>query len=91
MFLLAQHGFGMIERLGGITAIQSHVASMTEYLYDRMSNLRHSNGKPMLQIFGKHHFQNSREVSRWDFQNTAAAALLLAGMLLPCLACLCLS
>jgi molybdenum cofactor sulfurtransferase len=53
----------MIDRLGGIGAIQSHVASMTEYLYDRMANLRHSNGKPMLQIFGKHHFQNSRKVS----------------------------
>jgi hypothetical protein len=60
--MLLQHGFGMIDRLGGITAIQRHVASMTEYLYNRMSDLRHSNGKPMLQIFGKHHFPNSREV-----------------------------
>jgi molybdenum cofactor sulfurtransferase len=60
--VVLQHGFGMIDKLGGIRAIQSHVATMTEYLYDRMSNLRHSNGKPMLQIFGKHHFQNSREV-----------------------------
>lgn len=58
----SQHGFGMIERLGGIKSIQSHVASLTEYLYDRMANLRHSNGKPMLQIFGKHHFSNHREV-----------------------------
>jgi molybdenum cofactor sulfurtransferase len=53
----------MIEKLGGIRAIQAHVATLTEYLYDRMSNLRHSNGKPMLQIFGKHHFANSRQVS----------------------------
>jgi molybdenum cofactor sulfurtransferase len=52
----------MIDKLGGIRAIQSHVAAMTEYLYNRLSNLRHSNGKPMLQIFGKHHFQNSKEV-----------------------------
>lgn len=52
----------MIEKLGGIKAVQSHVASLTEYLYDQLSNLRHSNGKPMLQIFGKHHFENSREV-----------------------------
>lgn len=52
----------MIERLGGIRAIQSHVASMTEYLYERLANLRHSNGQPMLQIFGKHHYDNSREV-----------------------------
>lgn len=57
-----KHGFGMIDKLGGIRAIQSHVAAMTEYLYNRLSNLRHSNGKPMLQIFGKHHFQNSKEV-----------------------------
>jgi hypothetical protein len=57
-----QHGFGMIEKLGGIRNIQSHVATLTEYLFGRMSNLRHSNGKPMLQIFGKHHFANSRQV-----------------------------
>lgn len=52
----------MIEKLGGIKAIQAHVASLTEYVYNRMSNLRHSNGKPMLQIFGKHHFNNARQV-----------------------------
>jgi hypothetical protein len=52
----------MIEKLGGIRAIQSHVATLTEYLYERMANLRHSNGKPMLLIFGKHHFANSRQV-----------------------------
>jgi hypothetical protein len=61
-----QHGFGMIEKLGGIRAIQSHVATLTEYLYERMANLRHSNGKPMLQVFGKHHFANSRQVSSRD-------------------------
>lgn len=60
--LSLQHGFAMIDRLGGIEAIQSHVATLTEYLYDRMSNLRHSNGAPMVQIFGKHHFPNSRQV-----------------------------
>lgn len=58
----AQHGFGMIDRLGGIKAIQSHVAVLTDYLYNQLSSLRHSNGRPMLQIFGKHHFANHREV-----------------------------
>jgi hypothetical protein len=52
----------MIERLGGITAIQVHVASLTEYLYERLTALRHSNGRPMVQIFGKHHYANHREV-----------------------------
>lgn len=52
----------MIEKLGGIRSIQAHVATLTEYLYERMANLRHSNGKPMLQIFGKHHLANSRQV-----------------------------
>jgi molybdenum cofactor sulfurtransferase len=65
MSISLQHGFGMIDRLGGIKAIQSHVATMTEYLYERMANLRHSNGRPMLQVFGKHHFVNAREVMAW--------------------------
>lgn len=41
-------------RLGGIKAVQAHVAALTDYLYAELSTLRHSNGAPMLQIFGKH-------------------------------------
>lgn len=52
----------MIDKLGGIKAIQAHVAVLTEYLYSQLSSLRHSNGRPMLQIFGKHHFANHRDV-----------------------------
>lgn len=52
----------MIERLGGIQAVQSHVHSITDYLYNQLSNLQHSNGRPMLRVFGKHHYPNAREV-----------------------------
>lgn len=78
----------MIDRLGGITAIQRHVASMTEYLYNRMSDLRHSNGRPMLQVFGKHHFPNSREVR--GFLTTCLPWLVEAGfsLLAPSDVCL---
>jgi hypothetical protein len=57
-----KHGFAMFDRLGGITAIQSHVASLTEYLYGQLSALKHSNGRPMLEIFGKHDEPESRKV-----------------------------
>eukprot|EP00878_Enallax_costatus_P013939 GHUV01014576.1.p1 GENE.GHUV01014576.1~~GHUV01014576.1.p1 ORF type:complete len:479 (+),score=157.31 GHUV01014576.1:163-1437(+) len=57
-----KHGFAMIERLGGIRAIQSHVHALTDYLYNQLSNLRHSNGKPMLRIFGKHHYPTAKDV-----------------------------
>lgn len=57
-----KHGFAMLDRLGGIAAVQRHVASLTEWLYAQLSGLRHSNGRRMVQIFGKHNSSNSREV-----------------------------
>ena len=57
-----KHGFQMFERLGGIEAIQSHVGSLTQYLYKELSALKHSNGRPMLEIFGKHGRQDSGRV-----------------------------
>lgn len=52
----------MFDRLGGISAIQAHVASLSEYLYKGLAGLRHSNGAPMVQVFGKHHLPNARQV-----------------------------
>ncbi|KAG2483027.1 hypothetical protein HYH03_018058 [Edaphochlamys debaryana] len=57
-----KHGLNTIEKLGGIHKIQAHVACLTEWLYKRMSQMRHSNGAPMLAIFGKHHQPNHRAV-----------------------------
>lgn len=38
------------------------MASLTEWLYSRLSGMRHSNGSRMLAIFGKHHLPNHRAV-----------------------------
>jgi hypothetical protein len=53
----------MFDKLGGITAIQAHVASLTAYLYRGLSALRHSNGAPLVQVFGKHHLPNAPQVN----------------------------
>jgi len=52
--ILLNHGFNMIDRLGGMKRIQAHVACLTEWLYGKLSSLKHSNGKPIVRIFGKH-------------------------------------
>eukprot|EP01026_Neomeris_dumetosa_P051267 TRINITY_DN4507_c0_g1_i3.p1 TRINITY_DN4507_c0_g1~~TRINITY_DN4507_c0_g1_i3.p1 ORF type:complete len:788 (-),score=106.11 TRINITY_DN4507_c0_g1_i3:276-2639(-) len=57
-----KHGFQVIDQLGGIYRIQAHVRSLTEYLYKRLSSLRHSNGNQMLSIFGKHGVPDSYKV-----------------------------
>jgi hypothetical protein len=57
-----KHGFAMFDKLGGIGSIQSLVASLTEYLYGQLSGLKHSNGRPMLEIFGKHDAPDARSV-----------------------------
>lgn len=57
-----EHGFKLLESLGGVSSIQKHVMSLTEWLYRRLLNMRHSNGARMLKIFGKHQYPNSKEV-----------------------------
>lgn len=37
-----------------MTAIQRHVFALTEFLVEQLSGLRHKNGKPVVEIYGKH-------------------------------------
>ncbi|GFR48351.1 hypothetical protein Agub_g10238 [Astrephomene gubernaculifera] len=60
--IAVKHGLRALERLGGIRRVQAHVTALTEWLYGRLAGLRHSNGQPMLAIFGKHHLPNHRQV-----------------------------
>ncbi len=48
----------MYEQLGGIEAVQQHVASVGEYLYDELAKLHHSNGNRLVRVFGKHALKN---------------------------------
>eukprot|EP00210_Caulerpa_lentillifera_P000805 g779.t1 len=57
-----KHGFETLKRFGGMMRIQQHVTSLTEWLYRRLNSLQHSNGRPLVKIFGKHGAPNSRDV-----------------------------
>ncbi|KAL4457811.1 hypothetical protein ABPG75_012676 [Micractinium tetrahymenae] len=49
-----QHGLRVFDMLGGVAAIQGHVDSLGRYLYEQASQLGHSNGAPLLEIYGNH-------------------------------------
>jgi hypothetical protein len=51
-------GLRVYEQLGGIEAVQKHVAAVGEYLFDELSKLQHSNGNPVVRVFGKHSLPN---------------------------------
>jgi molybdenum cofactor sulfurtransferase len=55
-------GFHVFENLGGIKAIQAHVHALTQWTYAELAGLQHSNGAPILQIFGKHTTPNNASV-----------------------------
>eukprot|EP00884_Botryococcus_braunii_P001647 jgi/Botrbrau1/11483/Bobra.0360s0010.1 len=57
-----KHGFNMLQRLGGIKAVQRHVAALSHYLYLQLVSLKHRNGAPVVRIFGKHNQANWQEV-----------------------------
>lgn len=48
-----RYGFDVIETIG-MDAISRHVYALTEFLADQLSMIRHSNGKPVVEIYGKH-------------------------------------
>ena len=49
-----QHGLKVFDTLGGPAAIEAHVDSLGRYLAAQAARLRHSNGAPLLQIYGAH-------------------------------------
>ncbi|KAL6757710.1 pyridoxal phosphate-dependent transferase [Haematococcus lacustris] len=57
-----KHGFAQMDKLGGITRIQAHVGALTAWLYTALTRLTHSNGQPMVKVFGKHQLPNAGQV-----------------------------
>ncbi|KAL7722865.1 Molybdenum cofactor sulfurase [Entamoeba marina] len=45
----------------GINNIGKHVMSITDYLYDELISLRHSTGKPVVEIYGLHHLKDHKK------------------------------
>ena len=44
----------VFDTLGGPAAIEAHTAALGRYLYEQAARLRHSNGAPLLEIYGNH-------------------------------------
>lgn len=42
--------------------MQDHVYTLTRHLYTRLAALTHSNGAPLVKVFGKHTHQHPRVV-----------------------------
>eukprot|EP00775_Hariotina_reticulata_P006756 gene6756-6973_t len=52
--LSLKHGFRVLQQLGGMQAIAAHVESLRSWTYQRLMQLKHSNGAPMVLLFGEH-------------------------------------
>lgn len=52
--LALRHGFEMLQRLGGMPAVQAHAACLSQWLFTRMAAMKHANGAPLFLIFGRH-------------------------------------
>jgi molybdenum cofactor sulfurtransferase len=61
-------GFEAMEYLGGIDSVQEYVTCLSSYLSEQLKSLKHSNGKPMLQLYGKHYDDPSRQSGIANFQ-----------------------
>lgn len=66
-----RHGMDAMARLGGIDAVEAHVTCLAGHLSRGLSALRHSDGSPMVRLFGHHgvaSFANGRQGSVANFQ-----------------------
>jgi hypothetical protein len=43
----------VIESLGGMEAVNAHTQCLGRYMYEQLAALRHSNGQPMVRVYGK--------------------------------------
>ncbi|KAF5842717.1 pyridoxal phosphate-dependent transferase [Dunaliella salina] len=49
-----RHGFDFLDKLGGVSQVQAHTEALRSWTYDALSSLRHSNGAPIVEIYGMH-------------------------------------
>lgn len=54
-------GFEAIEYLGGIDAIAEHVDCVGKFLSAKLQSLKHSNGRPMILLYGNHYNNTSQQ------------------------------
>eukprot|EP00775_Hariotina_reticulata_P009006 gene9006-9179_t len=51
---MLQFGFKQLHELGGIKAVEAHTSSLQAWTYAALLRLKHSNGQPMVRLFGRH-------------------------------------
>lgn len=61
-------GFDTMEYLGGIDSVQEYVTCLGSHLSQQLQGLKHSNGEPLLQLYGKHYDDPSRQSGIANFQ-----------------------
>jgi molybdenum cofactor sulfurtransferase len=61
-------GFDTMQYLGGIDSVQRHVTCLGRYMSEQLQSLKHSNGNPMLLLYGKHYDDPSRQSGIANFQ-----------------------
>lgn len=51
-----------------LQAVESHVASLRAWTYQQLSSLQHSNGTPLLKMFGAHEHGHEHQGGIFQFQ-----------------------
>ena len=60
--------FETVDRVGGIDAVSEYVTCLGQYLSSKLQALSHSNGRPLVHLYGKHYEDPSRQSSIANFQ-----------------------
>jgi molybdenum cofactor sulfurtransferase len=51
-----------------LQAIAEHLESLRSWTYQQLTALRHSNGAPLVQLFGRHAYGQDRQSGIFQFQ-----------------------
>ena len=49
-----REGFRALSSVGGIDRINAHTFALSDWLYTQMVNMKHSNGRPLFELYSDH-------------------------------------
>jgi len=76
-----KHGFNMLQQLGGMKAVEGHVEALRCWTFDQLVGLKHSNGSPLLTLFGAHDQGPQHQGGIFQFQVLTSSGDRLPGRL----------
>ncbi|WIA41880.1 hypothetical protein OEZ86_009204 [Tetradesmus obliquus] len=76
-----KYGFELLSSLGGMQAVAAHVESLRSWTYQQLAALQHSNGRPLLKLFGRHAEGPANQCAIFQFQVVTPDGDRLPGML----------